>query len=475
MNFDLEESDSNDIPTVSSPLQPLTLDSLIASSSKESMSSTPLHNRSHDEAILHACDSQVGTLDEKKKTLFLVDYLSLTPFALVDANGNEETALTSKHIIAKLPDHLHIRPILPAKRPFYDTDNDSLCTKCTTIAAPGLERLLLSSPFTNLLQQREYVELNNNIADMINKDWMFFSQVKYATAKLFAGSILLNTQNGQAIMANTVEVYGRTKHVDSHREHFAKIKENVTETSLPPATSPYKGIWPTMLHSHDHTAKLVIGSQVSNLLITSSLRLDTKNLMPCVGTTGNFDIGTFTDSMSTRIFVDKECLAEATAMMKTEADNITRLSDSLILYQLRQIRSKFDASSAYNLVRASGPLTQSHLCYPFTVFTIADYNQINSPAAILFRLVALQALKHGSNAVLPKAMVEQLASKATGKMKRAFDEILLAYNNTTTIPVLNNEYLAKPLATMADLLAPTIVTANKLVSNFILQEFSRNT
>ncbi|KAI9486011.1 MAG: hypothetical protein EXX96DRAFT_613849 [Benjaminiella poitrasii] len=310
----------------------------------------------------------------------------------------------------------------------------------------------------------------NNIADMINKDWMFFSQVKYATAKLFAGSILLNVRNGQAIMANTVEVYGRTKHVDSHPEHFGKVKENVTETSLPPATSTYKGIWPTMLHSHDHTAKLVIGSQVSNLLVMSSLRLDTKNLMPCVGTTGNFDVSTFADSMSTRIFVDKECPVEATSMMKTDGDNITRLSDSLILYQLRQTHSKFDASSAYNLVRASGPLTQSHLCHPFTVFTIADYNQINNPAAILFRLVVLQALKHDSNAVLQKAMVERLASKTTGKIKQAFDDILLACNNTTTIPVLNNEDLAKPLATMADLLAP----ANKLVSNFVLQEFSRN-
>ncbi|KAI9491617.1 hypothetical protein BDB00DRAFT_737569, partial [Zychaea mexicana] len=58
--------------------------------------------------------------------------------------------------------------------------------------------------------------LNNNIADMINKDWLFFSQVKYATAKLFAGSILLNTRNGQVIITNTVEVYGKTKHMASH-------------------------------------------------------------------------------------------------------------------------------------------------------------------------------------------------------------------------------------------------------------------
>lgn len=92
-------------------------------------------------------------------------------------------------------------------------------------------------------------------------------------------------------------------------------------------------------------------------------------------------------------------LAEATAMMKTEADYITQFSDFLILYQLCLIYSKFDASSAYNLIRASGPLTQFHLCYPFTVFTIADYNQTDSPASVLFRLTALQALKHGSNAV----------------------------------------------------------------------------
>ncbi|KAI8374702.1 uncharacterized protein BYT42DRAFT_615834 [Radiomyces spectabilis] len=113
--------------------------------------------------------------------------------------------------------------------------------------------------------------------------------------------------------------------------------------------------------------------------------------------------------------------AQATAMMNTEAEGVTRLSDSLILYQLRQIRPKFDAASTYDLVRAFGPLTQAHLCYPFTVFTIADYDQINNPAAILF------------------------------------------------LPILNNEHLAKSLATMADLHAPTIVAANKLVANFIIK------
>lgn len=68
------------------------------------------------------------------------------------------------------------------------------------------------------------MELSPELCNLFNRDWEFYPQVKFATAKLFSGSILYNTNVGQAVIANTVEAYGRTKVVDSHCEPCRIIK-----------------------------------------------------------------------------------------------------------------------------------------------------------------------------------------------------------------------------------------------------------
>jgi hypothetical protein len=47
---------------------------------------------------------------------------------------------------------------------------------------------------------------------------------------------MLNSNNGKAIIANTVETYGRTRLVDAHREPFGVKKGIPIPTSLPPST-----------------------------------------------------------------------------------------------------------------------------------------------------------------------------------------------------------------------------------------------
>ncbi|CEG72336.1 hypothetical protein RMATCC62417_07915 [Rhizopus microsporus] len=91
-----------------------------------------------------------------------------------------------------------------------------------------------------------------------------------------------NTRSGQAIMANTVEAYGRTKHIDARRETFGKEKDTSIITSIPlPINTMYPDVWPVSLQ-HSDGVKLVIDAQVSNILTTSSLRIDTK-MKPCIG------------------------------------------------------------------------------------------------------------------------------------------------------------------------------------------------
>jgi hypothetical protein len=73
-----------------------------------------------------------------------------------------------------------------------------------------------------------------------------------------------NTSNGQAIMANTVESYGRAKHVDAYREAFGRLKDAIIDTSLPPPIeTKYPDVWSNSLQHPDGT-KLLIGTQVSD-------------------------------------------------------------------------------------------------------------------------------------------------------------------------------------------------------------------
>lgn len=61
-------------------------------------------------------------------------------------------------------------------------------------------------------------------------------QMKHFAAQLLAGSIISNAINNETIIVNTIEVYGRKKIVDIHREPFGNKKYNTIPTSLPPHT-----------------------------------------------------------------------------------------------------------------------------------------------------------------------------------------------------------------------------------------------
>ncbi|KAI8642152.1 hypothetical protein BD408DRAFT_416897 [Parasitella parasitica] len=52
-----------------------------------------------------------------------------------------------------------------------------------------------------------------------------------------------DTRNSQAIMANAVKAYGRTKQVDAHCETFGKEKDTAKATSiLPPINIMYPNV-----------------------------------------------------------------------------------------------------------------------------------------------------------------------------------------------------------------------------------------
>ncbi|KAG2193392.1 hypothetical protein INT47_007684 [Mucor saturninus] len=100
--------------------------------------------------------------------------------------------------------------LLPEKRK-YDSDI------IDTIVCPNLAPLIHRSPYRNMLMKLHHFNLND-VAVLLNTDWMHVPQIKFDCAQVLAGAILLNTISGDAILLNTIEVYGRTKNVDIHHE-----------------------------------------------------------------------------------------------------------------------------------------------------------------------------------------------------------------------------------------------------------------
>lgn len=284
--------------------------------------------RNFDEAAIDACQQSGSQHAERQKTLHMVDALDLKPFAFFDKSGIEQNALAHERVISNITaDNDSILPILPLKRS-YDDEESVPCMKHTPITTPGLDRVLASSPYSKLIRQRQYVELSSAMCKLLNQDWEFHPQMRCFMAKIFSGAIMHNTGKGQAIMVNTVEAYGRTKHVDGHRETFGRLKDTVVDTS------PRRQSTQNIL-----TFGLIACTQVSNVLITSSMRLDAR-VKPYVGSINmSFRLSSTVDSLCVRLHLDSVCLEEALAIL--ESPDTSCLSSFNMIYQLRQIRSKF--------------------------------------------------------------------------------------------------------------------------------------
>ncbi|KAK3809695.1 MAG: hypothetical protein JOS17DRAFT_796568 [Linnemannia elongata] len=63
---------------------------------------------------------------------------------------------------------------------------DSLCQNCSFISIPGLDSLLTKSPYAKVLCTRVFVELTKPMCDLLNEDWEFRPQLRYACAQVLA-------------------------------------------------------------------------------------------------------------------------------------------------------------------------------------------------------------------------------------------------------------------------------------------------
>lgn len=173
---------------------------------------------------LYAYQKWTSDKSEQNKTIFLIDNVSLYPFTISDYKGNEDNALTHGDIVKR---HSSLQSIVPMKRQHQQDHfrgSHTLWINCSLHVTTSLQELFATSPYTPLMTQREYISLTDEMCELMNRDWWFYPQVKYYTAAILSGSILLNTRNNQAVMVNTVKLYGRAKVIDGHREPFGKLK-----------------------------------------------------------------------------------------------------------------------------------------------------------------------------------------------------------------------------------------------------------
>ncbi|KAF9430532.1 hypothetical protein BGZ94_006327 [Podila epigama] len=260
--------------------------------------------------------------------------LGLQPFSIKDSSGVEQIALTHSSVMQRLPSRdAAISPVVSRKRKLGALQS---CSSCSPEPASGLEH---------------YVELNEDICEVLNRDWQFSPRMRFSCATILAGCVLINGKNGEAVIANTVEVYGRQTTVDLHREPIGTIKGQPVTTSLPPSINkPYRKVWPCTVQAIDGK-RLVIGTKSFDALITSSLRLDSK-LEPCLGaSTPTFVLEDKSSSLATKILLDKESLQAGLKMAKDATT--CSISSSDLLYQLRQLKTKFFDASTFYLCRAS--------------------------------------------------------------------------------------------------------------------------
>lgn len=137
------------------------------------------------------------------------------------------------------------------------------------------------------------------------------------------------------------------------------------------------------------------------------------------------------ESLSTKIFLDEESLQMAMTILSSPTN--TRLSDSYIIYQLRQLQTKFSSKAAYTLCRASGPLTVRHTAQPYTIFTLSNYDLSHSSGPKTFQIIGTLVLKKGKDAYLSKDYIQKLENMATSKFKGILQAIVFCFLRTTPL------------------------------------------
>lgn len=443
----------------------------VVDSSAEDLTIT--NKRDYNKAFLNACQATDWDNREKKRLLTVMNSFELQPIALINDVGVEYNALThEKNVHAFKNDRMKVYPLVPKQSTFegeetIKTAPISLYSAIST-APPYLRQYIMNCT---------YIELTNDMTMFLNQDWSIHKSMRYACSRALAGSILLNGSTGKALLVNCVEVYGRRRTLDAHRESFRTKNGGLMNTSIPPEDTKYKDVYPITITDADG-AKLVIGTKVFNALITSSMRLD-GSFEPEVGPgVKSFQLNNSPEAKATTIFIKKSAWKGAAEIAQN--NNATSVASYDLIYQLRQLRTRFHQESTYFCCRSSNEALHNLAARPYTIFTLADWDNGSEhadyrTASKLFQKIATNILCGDPR--LEKYTISSLCRELKAEGTAVHDilqSILMQFTDDTTfILIIGNENLNNQLQKLANVLAPAITKANQSVKQTVLQVYTR--
>ncbi|ORZ09031.1 hypothetical protein BCR41DRAFT_358761 [Lobosporangium transversale] len=421
--------------------------------------------RPFNEALIHACGLESSSEQEKQKMLYYSDRMGQFPMG-ISISGCEFDALVSETVYHSLPTasvlalvnkSVHASGYLP---PWKIQENER-----SDAVPPSIEGILRHSPFAEAINKRSFTELTDSTSEQLNLSWERTPQACHIASHLLSGTLLLNSRSETLLLINEVEVYGRGRLHDSHHEQTGIVKDVPKETSMPKTTGEdhYFGVRPITME-RSGGKHLVIGTFKCDILVTSCLRLDIKCVesISAGGITQNFNISE-SESKYIRIFLDKERLQQVEKMENLTCEKITRQMGT---EQLRQVRTKFHLMDTYQLSRRSGPLTDSTLFQPITVFTFANHSNVKGSsfaAGIILNGVGKSVIVDGECAVLRLDDVKRALPhcKPSSEVLRLIQSIHALFTpGVQSIPIIENSELNTVLESLATFLTQKLPKAN---------------
>jgi hypothetical protein len=185
-----------------------------------------MNKRSYNDYVLKACGVEFEEERTKRFALETTEYWNMRPVQL----GESDVALTSQSCINSATqspnNNLTLIPKEETMVPVTSMDNNHRY----------FNNVLCTSSYKKALSKRNYVEIDDGVIKELNMNWNISQQAKYYSAQCLSGSIIVNVSKQQALLVNTIEIYGRTRTVDAHRERCGVEKDNPIDTSLPSET-----------------------------------------------------------------------------------------------------------------------------------------------------------------------------------------------------------------------------------------------
>lgn len=158
------------------------------------------------------------------------------------------------------------------------------------------------------------------------------------------------------------------------RCHIEKEGSN-NISSIPSLSSQYHDASIVTVHQ-DNSRKLPIGTNISNVLVTSSIRIDDSSYTPELSpTTNNFRV-----SENARLFLSINSIEKYNTIIEAKK-NILVLKHNI--FNLKQIRSQYHKVSTYMFSRGFSLFTHDIANTPLTIFTISEIQHVHNQDVIL--------------------------------------------------------------------------------------------